>query len=69
LKKAVAIKKKHIIQEAILDEISDEEDIPIEVVKKIQHRQAKKKLPAKPQPVVKQQLPPPPPPLPMYHFI
>ena len=41
LKKAVAIKKKHILQVAMIDDISDEEDIPIEIVKKIQQRQAK----------------------------
>ncbi|NBV29147.1 hypothetical protein EBS02_09070, partial [bacterium] len=69
LKKAVAIKKKHIIQEAMLDEISDEDEIPIEVVKKIQQRKEKKTLPAKPQPIQKKESPAPKPQFPVYTFI
>ena len=42
VKKALAIKKKQIIQEAVLDDISDDDDIPIEVVKKIQQKYVKK---------------------------
>lgn len=55
LKKAVAIKKKQIVREAILEEISEDEDIqdiPMEVVKKIQ-----KKLPARQTPIKRQELP------------
>jgi hypothetical protein len=69
LKKAIAIKKKHIIQEAMLDEISDEDEIPIEVVKKIQQRKEKKTLPAKPQPIQKKEAPTPKPQFPVYTFI
>ena len=44
VKKALlAIKKIQIIQEAVLDDISDDDDIPIEVVKKIQQKYVKKK--------------------------
>ena len=46
VKKAIAIKKKQIIQDADLDNIS-EDDIPVEVIKKIMTR--KKALP-KPKP-------------------
>ena len=48
IKKAVAIKKKHLLQETVLDELSDEDEMPIEVIKKIQQRKEKKQLPAKP---------------------
>jgi hypothetical protein len=53
VKKAVNIKKKHIMREEEMDEISDDET-PIEVVKEIikKRRQPapKKQLPSKPQP-------------------
>jgi hypothetical protein len=52
LKKAVSIKKKQIVREALLEEISDEE-IPMEVIKKIQ-----KRLPARQTPIKNQELPP-----------
>jgi hypothetical protein len=44
VKKAVAIKKKQIIKEAILED-SDDDDIPIEIVKKIKAKQVAKKEP------------------------
>ena len=69
IKKAVAIKKKHLLQETVLDELSDEDEIPIEVIKKIQQRKEKKQLPAKPQPVKTKELPPPEPVKPIFHFI
>lgn len=40
VKKAIAIKKKQILQDADLDAIS-EEDIPVEVIKKIMTRKSK----------------------------
>lgn len=45
VKKAIAIKKKEIKQKAILEEISDD-DMPIEVVKKIAKKIVAKKAPA-----------------------
>ena len=52
LKKAVCIKKKEILSQSALDDISDE-DIPIEIVEKIIKRQrAKKTVPAVPKVVV-----------------
>ena len=47
------------MQETVLDELSDEDEIPIEVIKKIQQRKETKQLPAKPQPVKTKELPPP----------
>jgi hypothetical protein len=61
LKKAVVIKKKQIIKEAILDEISDDE-IPTEVVQKIIKKQQAKKA------VVKSSKPVEPP-APKYTFV
>jgi hypothetical protein len=52
LKKAICIKKKEILSQSALDEISDDE-IPIEIVEKIIKRQrAKKVSPAVPKAVV-----------------
>ena len=51
LKKAVVIKKKEILSQASLDEISDDE-IPIEIVEKIIKRQRAKKVVAPVQKVV-----------------
>ena len=61
LKKAVVIKKKQILKEAILDEISDDE-IPVEVVQKIIKKQQAKKA------VVKSSKPVEPP-APKYTFV
>ena len=61
LKKAVVIKKKQIIREAILDEGTDDE-IPIEVVQKIIKKQQAKKA------VVKSSKPVEPP-TPKYNFV
>ena len=41
VKKAVAIRKKQIVREAVLDDISDD-DIPVEIVKKIIKKYPKK---------------------------
>ena len=41
VKKAVSIRKKQIVREAVLDEISDE-DIPVEIVKKLVKKYPKK---------------------------
>ena len=47
VKKALAIKKKQILRDAELDAISEDEDIPVEVVKKIMTKY-KRKPPAPP---------------------
>jgi len=60
LKKAVVIKKKQILKEAILDEISDDE-IPVEVVQKIIKKQQAKKAVKSSKPVE--------PPTPKYTFV
>ena len=61
LKKAVCIKKKEILSQAALDDISDDE-IPVEIVEKIIKRQrAKKTAPAVPKVAV--------PPAPKYTFV
>jgi len=52
VKKALNIKKKQILADADLDEVSETDDIPIEVVKKIMKKYPKKSLPAKQEPVV-----------------
>ena len=41
VKKAVSIRKKQIVREAVLDDISDE-DIPVEIVKKLVKKSPKK---------------------------
>mgnify|MGYP003637484337 CR=1 FL=1 len=41
VKKAVSIRKKQIVREAVLDDISDE-DIPVEIVKKLVKKYPKK---------------------------
>jgi hypothetical protein len=51
VKKAIAIKKKQIKAKAILEEISDDDDTPIEEVKKIATKIAvKKAVPVEPEP-------------------
>jgi len=51
VKKAVAIKKRHQIVDEVLDEMSDNDDIPDEVIKeKIQKRRAAAKPKPKPKP-------------------
>lgn len=53
VKKAVAIRKKQIVREAVLDDISDE-DIPVEIVKKLIKKYPKKTaVPVAPEPVKK----------------
>jgi len=42
VKKALAIKKKQILRDAELDAISEDEDIPVEVVKKIMTKYKRK---------------------------
>ena len=42
VKKAISIKKKQILADADLDDVSEEDDIPIEVVKKIMKKYPKK---------------------------
>ena len=56
-KKALSIKKKQILRDADLDAISDDDEIPVEVVKKILVKYPKKKAPpATPrEPVYRQQ--------------
>ena len=62
LKKAVVIKKKQILKEAILDEISDDE-IPVEIVQKIiKKQQAKKAVKPAVKPAVE-------PPAPQFTFV
>lgn len=51
VKKAICIKKKEILSQVALDEISDCDDIPNEVVEKIVKRQRAKKV-AVPKPVL-----------------
>lgn len=48
VKKALSIKKKQILADADLDTVSSEDDIPIEVVKKIMKKYPKKSAPPKP---------------------
>ena len=51
VKKAVSIRKKQIVREAVLDDISDE-DIPVDIVKKLVKRYPKKAVvPVAPAPV------------------
>ena len=50
VKKAVAIRKKQIVREAVLDDISDD-DIPVEIVKKIIKKYPKKAVAPAPAPV------------------
>jgi hypothetical protein len=47
VKKALAIKKKQILADKVLDEVSEDDDIPIEVVKKIMKKYPNKSAPAK----------------------
>jgi len=47
VKKALSIKKKQILADADLDDVSEEDDIPIEVVKKIMKKYPKKSTPPK----------------------
>jgi hypothetical protein len=47
VKKALAIKKKQILADKVLDEVSDDDDIPIEVVKKIMKKYPSKSAPPK----------------------
>jgi len=42
VKKAISIKKKQILADADLDDVSEEDEIPIEVVKKIMKKYPKK---------------------------
>ena len=51
VKKALSIKKKQILADADLDEVSETDDIPIEVVKKIMKKYPKKSAPPKQEPV------------------
>ena len=51
VKKALAIKKKQILADKVLDEVSEDDDIPIEVVKKIMKKYPKKSAPPKQEPV------------------
>ena len=52
VERAVKIKKKQILKEKVLDDLSEDEDIPIEIVQKI-----RKKYPSKTTPVTKEILP------------
>lgn len=47
VKKALAIKKKQILADKVLDEVSEDDDIPMEVVKKIMKKYPKKSAPPK----------------------
>jgi hypothetical protein len=51
VKKALAIKKKQILADKVLDEVSEDDDIPIEVVKKIMKKYPRKSAPPKQEPV------------------
>jgi hypothetical protein len=42
VKKAISIKKKQILQDADLDDVSEEDEIPMEIVKKIMKKYPKK---------------------------
>lgn len=54
VKKALAIKKKQILRDAELDAISEDDDIPVEVVKKIMTKY-KRKPPPPPPPMQRQE--------------
>lgn len=43
VKKAVSLKKKEIIQQAVLDDISSDDDIPLEIIQKLKEKQQKRK--------------------------
>jgi hypothetical protein len=47
VKKAISIKKKQILADADLDDVSEEDEIPIEVVKKIMKKYPKKSTQSK----------------------
>ena len=55
LKKAVVLKKREILEQTALDDISDTDDIPDEVVQKIVKKQRAKSAP-KPKPVATEQV-------------
>ena len=55
LKKAIVLKKREILEQTALDEISDTDDIPDEVVQKIVKKQRAKSAP-KPKPVATEQV-------------
>ena len=66
IKKAVVLKKKEILEQTALDDISDTDDIPDEVVQKIVKKQ-RAKATSKPKQVVIQE--PVAPPTPKYNFV
>ena len=66
IKKAVVLKKREILEQTALDDISDTDDIPDEVVQKIVKKQRAKATP-KPKQVVIQE--PVAPPTPKYNFV
>lgn len=51
VKKALSIKKKQILADADLDDVSEEDEIPMEVVKKIMKKYPRKSAPPKQEPV------------------
>ena len=57
VKKALSIKKKQILADADLDEVSETDDIPLEVVKKIMKKYPKKAT--QPLPPIRYPTPPP----------
>lgn len=63
VKKAIVLKKREILEQTALDEISDTDDIPDEIVQKIVKKQRTKAQP-KPKPVE-----PVEPPAPKYNFV
>jgi hypothetical protein len=65
LKKAVVLKKRQILEQTALDEISDTDDIPDEIVQKIVKKQRAKAQP-KPKPVASEPVAPP---APKYNFV
>jgi len=68
LKKAVILKKRQILEQTALDEISDTDDIPDEVVQKIVKKQRAKSAP-KPKPVASSVTEPVAPVAPKYNFV
>ena len=54
VKKAIALKKKEILKEVILDDMSSDDDVPMEVIKKLQKKYLRKKMEA---PVILPEIP------------
>jgi len=46
VKKAIALKKKEILKEVILDDMSSDDEVPMEIIKKLQKKYLKKKMEA-----------------------